>query len=135
MVRGLNSSGEPSVAWGANTVSEQVLDRDKMSIHTMRYATTLAMWADAVAADTGGSEATRDALAKAQRSWDWSSYTLGDDGVVAVTPYTTGEHDAWFNIQVGVPFYTLKMMARCSVLNMISHSRMPLVPTPAPVLA
>lgn len=112
MVRGLNSTGEPSVAWGANTVSEQVLDVDKMSVHTMRYATTLAMWADVVATDAGGvhSNVTREAIAKARRSWDWSSYTLGDNGVVAVTPYTAGEHDAWFNIQVGVPFYTLKMM-------------------------
>ena len=112
MVHGLNKTGEPSVAWGANTVSEQVLDADKMSVHTARYAATVAMWADLVAASdsTGASKATREALAKARRSWDWSSYTLGDDGVVAVTPYTTGEHDMWFNIQVGVPFYTLKMM-------------------------
>ena len=27
-----------------------------------------------------------------------------------MTPYTNGEHDMWFNIQVGVPFYTLKLM-------------------------
>jgi hypothetical protein len=110
LVRGLNRTGEPSVFRGANTVSEQVLDTDKMSCHTVRYATTLAMWADVVTADTGSSEATREAVAKAQRSWDWSSYTLGDDGIVAVTPYTTGEHDMWFNIQVAVPFYTLAMM-------------------------
>ena len=37
-------------------------------------------------------------------------YTLGNDGVVAVTPYTSGEHDTWFNIQMSVPLYTLKMM-------------------------
>ena len=110
LVHGLNKTGEPSVAWGANTVSEQVLDVDKMSVHTMRYAATLALWADVVTTDTGASDDTREAVAKAQRSWDWSSYTLGSDGVVAVTPYTAGEHDTWFNIQVAVPFYTLKMM-------------------------
>ena len=76
LVRGLNSTGEPSVFFGANTVSEQVLDRDKMGVHTMRYAATLAIWADAVAAETGPSEATRAALAKARRSWDWASYAL-----------------------------------------------------------
>ena len=46
-----------------------------------RYAATLAMWADAVVADTGPSNATRAAVEKAQRSWAWSSYTLGNDGV------------------------------------------------------
>eukprot|EP01052_Picozoa_sp_SAG31_P023077 SAG31_NODE_1873_length_7024_cov_10.615018_4_plen_605_part_00 len=110
LVLGLNRTGEPSVFRGANTVSEQVLDSDKMSCHTVRYAATLAMWADTVTAETGSSDATREAVAKAQRSWDWSSYTLGDDGIVAVTPYTSGEHDMWFNIQVAVPFYTLILM-------------------------
>ena len=38
-------------------------------------------------------------------------YTLGDNGVLAVTPYTTGEQDCWFNIQMAVPYYTLKLMA------------------------
>ena len=37
-------------------------------------------------------------------------YTLGDGGVLAVTPYTAGEHDTWFNIQMAVPYHTLKLM-------------------------
>jgi hypothetical protein len=30
--------------------------------------------------------------------------------VLAVTPYAAGEHDTWFNIQMAVPLYTLRLM-------------------------
>eukprot|EP00665_Eupelagonemidae_sp_cell47_P010075 gene10075-4498_t len=73
--------GQPSVAYGANTVSEQVVDQDKMGVHT-----------------------------KARRSWDWVSYTIDDAGVIAVTPYSSGESDMWFNIQFAVVKSTLMMM-------------------------
>jgi hypothetical protein len=65
---------EKGIQWGAEVVSEQVNDMDKMSSHTARYASILALW----------SERTGDENAKqrAFRSFNWATYSCRDDGLV-----------------------------------------------------
>ena len=77
---------EPAVQWGANTVSEQIMDMNKMGSHTSRYASVLALW----------HEATGDAAAKgtAHRSLTWASYMCRDDGFVHVGPV---DQSLWFS--------------------------------------
>jgi len=77
---------EPAVQWGANTVSEQIMDMNKMGSHTSRYASVNALWA----------ERTRDAEAKekAYRSFNWASYMCRDNGFVHVGPV---DQSLWFS--------------------------------------
>ncbi len=77
---------EPAVQWGANAVSEQVLDVNKMGSHTSRYASGLALW----------SERTGDVSAKekAKRSLTWASYMCRDNGFVHVGPV---DRSLWFS--------------------------------------
>ena len=77
---------EPAVQWGANAVSEQILDVNKMGSHTSRYASALALW----------SERTGDAAAreKAMRSLTWASYMCRDNGFVHVGPV---DQSLWFS--------------------------------------
>jgi hypothetical protein len=60
--------------WGAEVLSEQVNDMDKMSSHTARFASVLALW----------HERTRDfdAKARAFRSFNWATYSTRDNGLV-----------------------------------------------------
>jgi len=60
--------------WGAEVVSEQVNDMDKMSSHTARFASVLALW----------HETTGDAGAKARafRSFNWATYSARENGLV-----------------------------------------------------
>jgi hypothetical protein len=62
--------------FGATTISEQVVDMDKMGSHTSRYASVLALWAE-----RAGDAAARE---KAFRSLNWATYMCGADGVVDV---------------------------------------------------
>lgn len=60
--------------WGAEVVSEQVNDMDKMSSHTARFASVLALWA----------EVTGDATfrERAFRSFNWATYSTRTNGLV-----------------------------------------------------
>ncbi|HWD19802.1 MAG TPA: hypothetical protein VHB20_11040 [Verrucomicrobiae bacterium] len=60
--------------WGAEVMSEQINDMDKMSSHTARFASVLALWAE-VAGDPA-------AKARAFRSFNWASYSENQDGLV-----------------------------------------------------
>ena len=53
--------------WGAEVISEQVNDMDKMSSHTARFASVLALWHEA----TGDPEAK----SRAFRSFNWATYS------------------------------------------------------------
>jgi len=77
---------EPAVQWGANAVSEQVADMNKMGSHTSRYAAVNAMWY----------ESSRDAAAKekAFRSFNWATYMCRDNGFVHVGPV---DQSLWFS--------------------------------------
>ena len=77
---------EPAVQWGANTVSEQIIDTNKMGSHTSRYASVNAMWAEL----TGDAEAKE----KAYRSFNWASYMCRDNGFVHVGPV---DQSLWFS--------------------------------------
>ena len=55
-------------------ISEQVNDMDKMTSHTARYASVLALWYE----KTGD----RDAKERAFRSFNWASYGCREDGLV-----------------------------------------------------
>jgi len=59
--------------WGAEAVSEQVNDMDKMSSHTSRFASVLALWY----------EKTGDLSAKerAMRSFNWATYSARESGL------------------------------------------------------
>jgi hypothetical protein len=65
---------EKGLQWDAEVLSEQVNDMDKMSSHTARYASVMALW----------HERTGDAAAKekAFRSFNWATYSCRDDGLV-----------------------------------------------------
>ena len=65
---------EEGIQWGAEVISEQVNDMDKMTSHTARYASVLALWYE----KTGD----RQALQRAFRSFNWASYGCRDDGLV-----------------------------------------------------
>ena len=60
--------------WGAEVISEQVNDMDKMSSHTARYASVLALWYEL----TGDPEAK----ARAFRSFNWATYSARENGLV-----------------------------------------------------
>jgi len=77
---------EPAVQWGANTVSEQIIDTNKMGSHTSRYASVNALWAEL----TGDAEARE----KAYRSFNWATYMCRDNGFVHVGPV---DQSLWFS--------------------------------------
>jgi len=77
---------EPGVQWGANVVSEQIDDMNKMGSHTGRYASVLALWYET----TGDLEAKE----KAFRSFNWASYMCRENGVVNVGPI---DQSIWFS--------------------------------------
>ena len=76
---------EPGVQWGANAVSEQVLDWNKMGSHTSRYASINARWYE-LTGDAGAKE-------KAFRSFNWASYMCRENGFVNVGPI---DQSLWF---------------------------------------
>jgi hypothetical protein len=65
---------EKGQQWGAEVISEQVNDMDKMSSHTARFASVLALW----------HEVTGDAEAKSRafRSFNWATYSARENGLV-----------------------------------------------------
>jgi hypothetical protein len=65
---------EKGIQWGAEAISEQVNDMDKMSSHTARYASVLALWYE----KTGDA----DAKERAFRSFNWASYSCRANGLV-----------------------------------------------------
>ena len=65
---------EKGVQWGAEAISEQINDMDKMASHTARYASVLALWYERT-----GDE---NAKGRAFRSFNWASYACRDDGLV-----------------------------------------------------
>jgi hypothetical protein len=65
---------EKGIQWGAEVISEQINDMDKMTSHTSRYASVLALWYE----KTGDVNA-RD---RAFRSFNWASYGCREDGLV-----------------------------------------------------
>ena len=60
--------------WGAEVLSEQVNDMDKMSSHTARYASVRALWYEL----TGD----LDSREKAFRSFNWATYSSRENGLV-----------------------------------------------------
>lgn len=60
--------------WGAEVLSEQVNDMDKMSSHTARYASVRALWFE-VTGDL-------DAKERAFRSFNWATYSSRTNGMV-----------------------------------------------------
>ncbi len=65
---------EKGVQWGAEAISEQINDMDKMTSHTARYASVLALWYE----KTGDA----NAMERAFRSFNWASYGCREDGLV-----------------------------------------------------
>jgi hypothetical protein len=65
---------EKGIQWGAEVISEQINDMDKMTSHTARYASVLSLLY----------EKTGDANTKerAFRSFNWASYGCREDGLV-----------------------------------------------------
>ncbi|HUD47498.1 MAG TPA: hypothetical protein VMR33_11745 [Candidatus Baltobacteraceae bacterium] len=68
---------EKGLQWGAEVLSEQVNDMDKMSSHTARYASVRALWYE-VTGDLDSKE-------RAFRSFNWASYASRQDGVVQIS--------------------------------------------------
>jgi hypothetical protein len=60
--------------WGAEVISEQVNDMDKMSSHTARYASVRALWHE-VTGDKNSKE-------RAFRSFNWATYSSRENGLV-----------------------------------------------------
>ncbi len=60
--------------WGAEVISEQFNDMDKMSSHTARFASVLALWHEV----TG----ELDAKERAFRSFNWATYSSRTNGLV-----------------------------------------------------
>jgi len=60
--------------WGAEVLSEQVNDMDKMSSHTARYASVRALWYE-VTGDLDSKE-------RAFRSFNWATYSSQENGLV-----------------------------------------------------
>jgi hypothetical protein len=77
---------EPGVQWGANTVSEQNGDMNKMGSHTSRYASINARWFE-LTGDLAAKE-------KAFRSFNWASYMCRENGFVNVGPI---DQSLWFS--------------------------------------
>jgi hypothetical protein len=65
---------EKGLQWGAEVISEQVNDMDKMSSHTARYASVRALWY-VVTGDAAGKE-------RAFRSFNWATYAARPNGLV-----------------------------------------------------
>jgi hypothetical protein len=65
---------EKGQQWGAEVMSEQVNDMDKMSSHTARFASVLALWHE-VSGDPA-------AKSRAFRSFNWATYSARDNGLV-----------------------------------------------------
>ncbi len=65
---------EKGLQWGAEVVSEQVNDMDKMSSHTARFASVLALWYE----KTGYVSAKERAF----RSFNWATYSSQPNGLV-----------------------------------------------------
>jgi len=65
---------EKGTQWGAEVLSEQLNDMDKMASHTARYASVMALWYER----TGDLEARE----KAFRSFNWATYACREDGLV-----------------------------------------------------
>ncbi len=65
---------EKGLQWGAEVLSEQVNDMDKMSSHTARYASVRALWYE-VTGDLDSKE-------RAFRSFNWATYSSRQDGLV-----------------------------------------------------
>ena len=65
---------EKGTQWGAEVISEQVNDMDKMSSHTARYASVRAVWYEL----TGEA----DSKARAFRSFNWATYSSRENGLV-----------------------------------------------------
>ncbi|MBI3543365.1 MAG: hypothetical protein HY075_08855 [Deltaproteobacteria bacterium] len=72
----VNAEGVPEkgVQFGAEVISEQRDDLDKMSSHTARFASVLALYAEKT-----GDAAARD---RAFRSFNWAAYFCRDNGIV-----------------------------------------------------
>jgi hypothetical protein len=60
--------------WGAEVLSEQINDMDKMSSHTARYASVRALWYEVT-----GDE---DSKQRAFRSFNWATYSSRESGLV-----------------------------------------------------
>lgn len=60
--------------WGAEVMSEQINDMDKMSSHTSRFASVLALWYE----KTGDQSAKERAF----RSFNWATYSCNESGLV-----------------------------------------------------
>ena len=65
---------EKGLQWGAEVLSEQVNDMDKMSSHTARYASVRALCYE-VTGDLDSKE-------RAFRSFNWATYASREDGLV-----------------------------------------------------
>lgn len=65
---------EKGIQWGAEAISEQINDMDKMASHTARYASVQALWFERT-----GDIAARE---RAFRSFNWATYACRDDGLV-----------------------------------------------------
>ncbi len=65
---------EQGVQWGAEVLSEQVNDMDKMASHTARYASVCALYYE-VTGDRSYKE-------RAFRSFNWATYASREDGLV-----------------------------------------------------
>jgi hypothetical protein len=77
---------EPGIQWGANVVSEQVADMNKMGSHTARYAAINALWYEL----TGDLQARQNAF----YSFNWASYMCRENGLVNVGPV---DQSLWFS--------------------------------------
>ena len=73
--------------WGAEVLSEQIDDMAKMSSHTARFGSALALLARA----TGDAQARE----RARLSLDWATYACDDNGVVKVG--TNDDEGYWFS--------------------------------------
>ena len=65
---------EKGIQWGAEVISEQINDMDKMTSHTARYASVLGVWYEKTGDDS--------AKERAFRSFNWASYGCREDGLV-----------------------------------------------------
>jgi hypothetical protein len=82
----IDAPGEPGLQFGAQAISEQVVDMNKMGSHTARYASVQALYFER----TGDT----DAREKAFRSFNWATYMCRDNGAVVVGPV---DQSIWFS--------------------------------------
>ena len=78
---------EPGTQWGAQTISEQIVDMHKMGSHTSRYASVNALWYEMTA-----DEAAKE---KALRSFNWATYMCHENG--AVNDLAVESQTVWFS--------------------------------------